>query len=163
MNKSYYRHKSLVPSKLTSCKLIIVLPRSSAVLLKNVNIEVRINSGQFFTNDLASMPFTRTCKHRTVILMSGPNADNRCRKRLASLQKMAATISFSFNDAAPILFVAVATAIKYPRCVEKYFSINGSTTFEKNLMSRDAVLNDDLRLNVDDGRNIFILIVARSR
>lgn len=59
---------------LTSCKLNIVCPKSSAVLLKNVNIEVLINSGQFLTRDLASMPFTSTCKHRTDIRTSAPKA-----------------------------------------------------------------------------------------
>lgn len=94
---------------------------------------------------------------------SGPKADNRCLNKLASLQKIDATISFSFNEAAPILLVAVATAIKYPRWVEKYFSMRGRTTLEKNLMSRDAVLNEVRRLKVADGRSIFMLIVARSK
>lgn len=94
---------------------------------------------------------------------SGPNADSRCRNKLANLQNMAATISFSFKEAAPILLVAVATAMKYPLCVEKYFSISGSTTLEKNLMSLEAVLYEVRLLNVADGRNIFILIVALSR
>lgn len=97
---------------LTSCRFIIVCPKSSAVLLKNVNIDVRINSGQFFTNDLASIPFTNTCKHLTVILTSAPKAASLDLKRLANLQNNAATISFSFKLAAPTLFVAVAIAIK---------------------------------------------------
>lgn len=142
---------------------MIVCPKSSAVLLKNVNIDVRINSGQFFTSDLASIPLTSTCRHLTVILISGPKAESRWRNRLASLQKMDATISFSLSDAAPTLLVAVATAMKYPRCEEKYFSIKGKTTFEKNLMSRDAVLNEVRRLKVADGRSIFMFMVARSR
>lgn len=96
----------------TSCKLLIVCPRSSAVLLKNVNIDVRMNSGQFLTSDLASMPLTSTCKQRTVMRTSGPNADSRCLNKLANLQNMEATISFSLSEAAPILLVAVATAIK---------------------------------------------------
>lgn len=91
---------------------MIVWPKSSAVLLKKVNMDVLMNSGQFLTTDFASIPLTRTCKHLTVILTSGPNADNRCLNKLANLQKIAATISFSFKEAAPILLVAVATAIK---------------------------------------------------
>lgn len=59
---------------LTSCKFMIVCPKSSATLLKNVNIDVLINSGQFFTRDLASIPFTSTWRHLTVIRTSGPNA-----------------------------------------------------------------------------------------
>ena len=35
---------------------------------------------------LASMALTRTCRHRTVILTSAPNAANLERKRLANLQ-----------------------------------------------------------------------------
>lgn len=60
----------------TSCKFNMVCPKSSAKLLKNVNMEVLINSGQFFTKDLASIPFTRTWRQRTVIRTSGPNAAN---------------------------------------------------------------------------------------
>lgn len=90
----------------------MVCPKSSAVLLKKVNIDVRINSGQFFTKDLASMPLTKTCRHLTVILTSAPNAANFDLNRLANLQNNDATISFSFKLAAPILFVAVAIAIK---------------------------------------------------
>lgn len=133
------------------------------MLLKKVNIDVRINSGQFLTNDFASIPLTNTVRHLTVMRTSGPKADSRCRNKLANLQNIAATISFSFKDAAPILFVAVATAMKYPLWVEKYFSIRGSTTLEKNLMSLEAVLNEVRLLNVADGRSIFILIVALSK
>ncbi len=62
-----------------------------------------------------------------------------------------------------MLLVAVATAMKYDLLLEKYFSISGRTTLEKNLMSLEAVLNDVRLLNVADGRNIFILIVALSK
>jgi hypothetical protein len=35
--------------------LITVCPKSSATLLKNVSMDVRMNSGQFFTNDLVGI------------------------------------------------------------------------------------------------------------
>lgn len=81
--------------------------KSSAMLWKNVNIDVLINSGQFFTRDLykynsifnhttfiydltkiyfASIALTRTCKHRTVIRTSAPKAINLDLKRFANLQ-----------------------------------------------------------------------------
>lgn len=85
-------------------------------------------------NYLASMAFTNTCKQRTVIRTSEPNAANLVRNKFANLQNKLekyenlpiceilwgkkvsfdylATISFSFSEAAPILFDAVATAIK---------------------------------------------------
>lgn len=90
----------------------MVCPKSSAVLLKNVNMEVLINSGQFLTRDLASIPLTSTCKHLTVILTSAPKAANLVLSKLANLQNNAATISFSFKLAAPTLLVAVAIVMK---------------------------------------------------
>jgi hypothetical protein len=59
---------------LTSCRFCIVWPRSSAVLLKNVNIEVRINSGQFFTSDLQRKLFIKINYYpRGIIRSSGAN------------------------------------------------------------------------------------------